>query len=529
MISLLAGLLTAIAFPTSLGGVRLPEMGWLAWGSLVPLYLSLARSTVRQGLRHGFLFGCGLHGLSLYWITIALHRYGEIPIVGAVLGLVIAVALLSVLFALACGLAVFLTRRGMSLYVVLPLVWTLHDWIRNYFPFGGFPWGSLATTQGRYLTLIQSLDLFGVYGLGLLILLVNGLLARSWGPSRRFSGLHKVLVTALFLANILYGIYRIHQVDEQGAHGDTRHLALIQGNIPQDEKWLEELSDEVLGRHLHYSYEAEQGHPDLVIWPEAAYPSMIPLRKKVSLEEMELDRLKTPLLTGVVTYQGVPPDFWMPRPPDPSFAIYNSAMVVEPGVGMTSVYHKHHLVPFGEYVPFEKGLSFLDKIVPAATSFSRGTDYHPVSVASLASVDRPFRMGVTICYEDIFPEIARRFTLGGADFLVNLTNDAWYDRASMVYQHLDYSRFRAVENRRHLVRVTNTGITAHIDPVGRVQEALPPFTEGVLQVTVGMGGVSSCYTRWGDWLPVACLAMLVMLATRQVKKSHKKFKKIRNI
>lgn len=502
MIALLTGLVAALCFPTVWQGHRLPGLGWMVWLCLIPLCRPLSKASVARGFGTGFLFGLSFYGVTLYWIFIALHRYGSIPVLGASLGLLVAVLILAVGLALMTGLVAWLYQRGFSFWLVFPVAWVVHDFALNFFPFGGFPWSQLAYTQAAYLPLIQSLDLFGVYGLTFLIVMVNAVLAQGL----RIRGA-LILVGCLFILNLGYGFFRVRQVERQEALLPTMKMALIQGNIPQDEKWLLELGDEALARHLSYTQQAseskpesgkpESGKPDLIVWPEAAYP--FPVSTEIRLVP-GLETLSVPLLTGAVTFEGGY---------DWSFRLFNSALLVGPGGKNQAVYHKQHLVPFGEYVPLERVLYFLNKIVPAATSFTPG------STANLLPISGPggsvHRAGVTVCYEDIFPAIARRFARHGADFLVNLTNGGWYDRSSMLFQHVDYSRYRAIENRRAMVRSTNTGITTLIGPSGRTLAALPPFTEGVLQVEVPVGKIHAWYTSWGDWFAWGCVLVMGLI------------------
>jgi apolipoprotein N-acyltransferase len=177
------------------------------------------------------------------------------------------------------------------------------------------------------------------------------------------------------------------------------------------------------------------------------------------------------------------------------------------------MYHKVHLVPLGEYVPLKNVLGFLDKVVPAIGDFVPGKTHKLMTFK-----EKPY--GVTICYEDLFPEISRSFVLQGADFLTNMTNDAWYNDSSAQWQHLRFSQFRAIENRRSMLRSTNTGLSAIIDPVGRIRAQLPPFQEGVLVQKIPIGGPTSIYTRFGDvlWLGIFVLLLVISIVIRNIAK-----------
>ena len=215
MIALLTGLVAALCLPTVWQGHRLPSLpesglGWMAWLCLVPLCRQLSKATLGRGFGVGLSFGLSFYGVTLYWIFIALHRYGGIPGLGAVAGLLVAMLILATGLALMTALVAWLCQRGLPLWLVFPVGWVVHDFAANFFPFGGFPWSQLAYTQAGHLSLIQSLDLFGVSGITFLIVLVNAVLAHG---SKLRTPL--IFVCCLFVLNLGYGLFRLRQVDGQ--------------------------------------------------------------------------------------------------------------------------------------------------------------------------------------------------------------------------------------------------------------------------------------------------------------------------
>lgn len=508
-----SGILTALALPTVLAGFHLPDMGFLAWSGFIPLYLALRQEGINAGRasKLGFIYGLTHYGVALYWIFIALHTYGEVSTVTSFIGVALVVVLETSFAAAGAAVAVWVSRCGFPLIATLPLAWVIQEFARGHFPWGGFSWASIAYSQGSFLPVLQILDLTGIYGLLFLILLSNAVLGEVWvwiRKGRSFPAFLLAGLVILFSLVIGYGKIRIAQVKGDLQGREKIRVSLIQGNIPQEEKWLEEKMEEIIVRHLVMSEEAERENPDLLIWPEASYPAVIP--PEIVTVDL-LSGLKTPLLTGVVTYEGRIPEEWPPRPDDEGFSLHNSAVLILPGGDIAGQYDKNHLVPLGEYVPFGRVLFFLNRLVPSISSFTPGKELN------LLGNGKP-QIGVTICYEDLFPEISRTFVKKGADFLVNLTNDAWYEHSSAVFQHFDFSRFRAIENRRAMVRATNTGITGLFSPTGEVIAEAPTFQETALTGEVPIGGPTSFYTRWGDLFGWACVAVLCLLGLLGGKK-----------
>lgn len=515
--ALLSGLLSGVTLPAAFGSFRLPDLGFLAWVALFPLYLSLSNSSAGTAFRRGLAWGVAFYGVSLYWIFIAMHTYGEVPIWGSLLGLAASVLIESLFSAVACGLAAGGSRRGIPLFILFPLAWVIQDFARTYIPFGGNSWASLAYTQRSFLSLLQILDLTGIYGIIFLLVLSNALAGEVWLCLRKRRSFPMKLAASfliLFLTALFYGRSRLSAARKDLASRETMKISLVQGNIHQEDKWQEENIEEILNLHMAMTREAERQEPDLIVWPEAAYPAVIPP------EIIQIDffkDLKAPLLAGVVSYEGRIPLVWPPHPDNRDFRLYNSAFLFEPEGYIAGRYNKNHLVPMGEYVPLGRILFFLSQIVPSISSFTPGKELNLLTVRGV----REAQFGVTICYEDLFPEISRSFTRQGADFLVNLTNDGWYERSSAVYQHFDFSRFRAIENRRTMVRATNTGVTGFFGPTGEVIAKAPVFEEAILTADIPLGGPTSLYTRYGDLFAWGCVAALGLLILKSITKGRR--------
>ena len=279
-------------------------------------------------------------------------------------------------------------------------------------------------------------------------------------------------------------------------------VGFVQGNVAQSEKWDPARQEEILSRYLRLSRRAAERGARLIVWPEAAVPFFLeqdPRRSRI----VDLARD-----TGAWLLVGAP---GFRRTAD-GFRQLNQAWLIGPDQGLVGWYDKIQLVPFGEYVPFGFLLSWVNKAVEAVGEFDRGRD--AVVFSGLPVGGRPVRFGVLICYEGIFPGLTRRFVAGGADFLLNISNDAWYGRTSAPYQHLAMASLRAVENRVPLVRATNTGISAFVEPTGRIVGRTPLFEESIAVRDVTLRPGSSLYARWGNWFLWFCglvLAVAVVL------------------
>ena len=294
-----------------------------------------------------------------------------------------------------------------------------------------------------------------------------------------------------------------------GAHALGRPLreagritvGLVQGGIRQEDKWLPENAWSNVGRHLELTREAARRGARLVVWPESAVPFLYDEEPALAEQLQETVRRG-----GLYLYFGNDD-----REPG---RIFVGAKLLDPKGDVTARYRKMHLVPFGEYVPlkaiFTLGGRVAAKVVQEVSDFSPGTE------AVTGEVDG-HRIGGYICYEAIFPGLVRRFAAQGAELLVNITNDAWYGQTSAPHQHLAMAAFRAVENRRYMVRAANTGITAVVDPWGRVLEPTQLFDRTVLVREVPFVAETSFYTRHGDLFAYACAAAACALLAATLK------------
>lgn len=498
--AILSGILVAISFPTLVSGIRLPEMGFVAWFALVPLLFAIRNATPKTAYVLAFIASFVWYGLSMFWVYGAMHNFGHLSSYTSVVLLVLLIVFLASYISLALLIARYLedrTKGGMMAW--LPAAWVAVEISRNYFPFNGFPWANLAMSQWRFLPIIQIADITGVYGIIFLIVMVNVLLADIVAMFCEAKGhfiFQKIAITsAFFILALGYGFYKLHFVPLSLAKAPSLSVGLIQGNVPQDEKALKEKAILNLNTYREGTRKFAESSVEMIIWPESSFPWTI------EDDDTDLDPrilgfdkggiAETPYtLFGALTKT--------------SGGLYQNSAVVTDGMGhIRGRYHKTHLVPFGEYVPYKKALFFARKLVAPIGEFLSGNSSKPIQAGSA-------KLGALICYEDIFPEISRQTALAGANLLANLTNDAWFDRSSALYQHLALSIFRAVETRRFLVRATNTGVSAIVMPTGKIMVESGIYEPALLVSPVALADKLTPYTLYGDWFAWGLMAYVIL-------------------
>lgn len=474
----ISGLLLAAAFPVS-------NVSSLAWFALVPLFTFMHK----RPLSSGFCAGLAFFAPVLYWLNIVMTSYGGLNPFLALLFYLLLLFYLSSYFALVTWISVGLQQRcAIPTVVSLPFLWVAFEYLRGQF-LTGFPWALLGYSQHQFPAAIQSADVTGVYGVSFLLIAVNAALATLLSDrSRSFKVVAVAAVAMMCCTHIGYGVWRLSQPLEQ--RPEQLGVALVQGNIDQAQKWLPENRQKTIERYTHLSQLALSEGSDLLIWPEAATPFFLqddtPLARQVRRLPQQWG---APLLLGSPAYER----------DGNTYNYYNSAYLLSADSSIVQRSDKQHLVPFGEYVPFSNVLTFVDKLVVGIGDFSAGLT-RPLSLGE-------HKLGALICYEVIFPELARAYVQQGSDLLVNLTNDAWFGRSSAPYQHLAIARFRAIENRIWLARAANTGISAFISPAGRIVSEGPLFKPVYLGHRVGLGAEPTLYTRFGDFFAWGCVAV----------------------
>ncbi len=479
-----------------------PDMGHFAWIALVPWFV-LIGSRESPPIFASFLVGTGFFVYNSSWL-------GYVTYPGW-LGLSLYQVAYFVAFAAACN--VLYRALGLPLFLLAPFLWVSQEYLRS-FVLTGFPWFFLAHTQYSYLSIIQISDITGAYGVSFMVVIINACFADGILRWRRGKAPHMPATLAFVIAlfPLSYGMFRLAQLDiEEGPQ-----LSVVQGNIPLSVKMDERLEQRKanLNKYLRLSRKVGVGTTDLVVWPETMAPGLLNIDP--SLFGREIDHLsqssvsglardlQTHLLVGGISLN---PDLQ----PNEDKIFHNSAFLYNPEGRLTEIYDKLHLVPFGEYTPLKEYFPFLRKMVPYQTGLTPGEDWHLFTIK--AHDQREFRFAILICYEDAYPQLVSRFKQLGADFMINITNDAWFHDSAELDQHLAIMVFRAVENRVGIVRAANTGISAFVAPTGDVYKLLYDGggkrreVEGVLEANVLLSPTRSWYTAHGDTFARLCLAI----------------------
>ncbi len=498
------------AFPVALISAGLLWLGFPGGGEvwpllfigLVPLLLLTPLGSAKKRFFYGLVVGLCHFLFQLYWIVFVLGRYGGL----AWYFTYPATVLLSLYMALYFGCFLVLAggvlqRWGaMAFFWLAPCLWVGLDWLRGVL-FSGFPWMDLGYGLWQVPYLLQTADLFGHHFLTFVIVLTNVTLFLLIYKSEKRVALMTLTSTLLvFLASIIYSHYRALQLEDVLAKSESMTFGIVQGNIDQSRKWEPAEQQRTVQTYVHQTRKLfeKSNSPQLVVWPETAlpfYPSRNPLFGSLPPLTREGN---IALLTGS-------PWFEIEDGEQRIVNFYNGALLLTPGGTNMEMYFKSHLVPFGEYVPLRKLLFFLAPLVEAVGDFTPGKVEEPLSYDKA-------HCGVLICFESIFPDITRKWIHAGANVLVNLTNDAWYGRSSAPAHSMAMSVLRAVESRRSLVRAANTGISAFVDPLGRVEESSQIFVKWEKGKKVWLLEGISFHSRLGYLFGPCCSALSVIAA-----------------
>ena len=502
-------------------GILLPycfpryDLGLLAWVALIPLHIALdGLSRRRQAFWLGWLAGIICSTGIMSWVVTAMHTYGKVPLVfsygimlllTAYLGLYVGIYSAGVVW-----FRMLMPRYGLF---AAPCLWVTLELLRTYV-LSGLPWSLLGYSQYRQLDVIQIADHLGVYGVSFLIVLTNVALAelylwlmplfRGFRPAR----LPWELVTTAAMLVGLSWAYSTSLIASEAMEGSKAALqvGVVQPNIDQAVKWDQAFREETLRRYDRLTESFGYG-VDLVVWPEAATPFIYEREPVYQLQLVAMaNRASAPLLFGSPAVRFDPE-----RKP----FLLNSAYLLSPDGELLGRYDKQHLVPFGEYIPLKSSLLFfLEKMVEGIGDFQAGPGPTILSFqlkeSQGAAPARRVKFGVVICYEVIFPDLVRRIASSGAEFLVTITNDAWFGDSSAPTQHFSMVVFRSVENHLAFARAANTGISGFIDPFGRIIVASPTFTQTALQAEIPVRQTKTFYSRHGDVFAYGCMLISLL-------------------
>jgi apolipoprotein N-acyltransferase len=499
--AIVSGILLALSFPR----YGHPMFAWIALTPLiVPLFaprqargaLSLSRGEIHRSWPEfcrgrafllGWIAGLGYFAGTVYWTGTVVSQFGGLawPVGIVVAALLVAyLALFPGLFTLCLGWLG--ARFGSRAILLAPAVWVTTELGRTYF-WSGFPWLLLGYSQTTVLPVAQFASVVGVFGMSALVALVAAVLA-YFAVMRSIESVVALVTVAVMLIGIT--VWGNRRLESNALTGEGRpvRVALIQGNIPQDEKWDTAHADRILDTYLTMTRQAAGQGARLVIWPESATPFPF-------MDDARGDKIR-----ALVRETGIELLLGSDQVDAKTKEYYNAAYLVRKDASVAAVYQKMHLVPFGEFVPLQQLLFFVGPLVEQVGGFTAGRD-----MVLLPTSEGP--ISTAICYEIVFPRLVRESVLRGSQMLTTITNDAWYGRSSAPFQHFLQAQMRAIEQGRYLARAANTGISGFVDPYGRVLDRSEIFEREILIGDVRMLESRTIYGTIGDLFAYICAAL----------------------
>jgi apolipoprotein N-acyltransferase len=503
-----------------------------AFIAFVPYFLVIEGRSSGDALKASFLFGCLFWMLTGFWLM-------HVTVPGFFL-IVAYLALYFAVFGLVCAdflnprseLGITLYRNNLKTLLFIPASWVVLEWLRGTLVFGGMPWSLVAYSQWRNLPFIQIADLTGAYGVSFFVLFVNVALfkiTQSLRPhppgampervdyrKRSLAGLAVVLVLGFIFVGG-YGAARLTLAPKADAAASSKRLriSVLQGNIPQDQKWDARIKGIIFEKYKRLTFMSAIEKSDLIVWPETSFPGYLEDEPVMAAHLRSMVRQsRTEVLVGAPTYGDL----------EEGVKFFNSAVHYGADGEEKQRYNKVHLVPFGEYIPFEPIFGVIRHFIQIG-NFTPGREKTVFTVDTrYQKPNSQVKFSTLVCFEDIFPGLVRSFVKNGAELLINVTNDAWFGKTSAPYQHAAASVFRAVENRVPVVRATNTGYSCFISPEGQVLAHVEDkdetiFVTGRKAHDVIVRKPGSLYARFGDWFVFLCF-FLCFLAYRDRNKQQ---------
>lgn len=497
LLPVLSGVLICLSFPRI-------SFWMMAFVALVPLIHVLKGKTLREGFTAGALTGLVANVGLLYWVVFVVVTYGSLPVYAGLAAMLALTAFLSLYTGAFAAALIYFRKRGMPDLISAPLLWTVMEYGKSHL-MTGFPWENLAYSQYLNTPVVQMADVTGTYGITYFIVFINVIVY----DVLTIRTLNSRLIQTELIAGMLitaaivgYGSYRIGAVEAAFRGRASKEVLIVQGNIDQSIKWSPAYQRETLDIYRDLSLRKSSSRKDMIVWPETAVPFYFQ-----DVNDFHRDVMDVAVQSGSYLLFGSPSYVPAVRIEE----VQNSAFLVSPDGRVEGKYDKVHLVPFGEYVPLRSVFPVLGRLAACVGDCLPGTAMTPLKTADV-------KIGVLICYEGIFPEIAREYMRGGAGVLMNITNDAWFGRTSAPYQHLSMVTLRSVENRVYTVRAANTGISAVIDPLGRITARTALFERTALSGTFQLSEERTFYTAYGDVFAHGCMGLLALLALITLKR-----------
>jgi apolipoprotein N-acyltransferase len=505
ILSLLSGGLQILVFP-------IPNLFFLCWICFVPLLYALLRGrggqgelldsegrslrpfTLWQGFVVGWVSGILWYIGACYWIYPVMHGYGKLDVLPAGL-IMMGYCLIMGMHHGVFGLLVVLLARRSNLgnrrpLLLAPVFWTALEFFRDRVI--GVPWEPLGNAQVDNIPFAHIAQFTGVYGLSFAVMLVNSAFTAGF---LLFGRRRKNLLIAATAAAIAL---QIGVFARPAPSPTTQKAVLLQENAPiLDRQWTPQEFDQLIAQLSQMSVQAvpknPPGNPGLIVWNESPAPFNTSDPKFLAWLTTIAKSANSYVIAGAVAYAET-------RDAEGNQQIYNSALVVDPEGKIAGRYDKIHLVPFGEYIPFKDLLFFANKLTREVSEFARGTERKVFDLNGT-------KAGVVICYESVFPDEVREFAANGAQVFVNISDDGWYGESSAPYQHLQMARMRAIENHRWILLSTNNGVTASIDPLGRIVQRAPRNVRTTLVASFSPQLDTTFYSAYGDVFAWVCVVI----------------------
>jgi apolipoprotein N-acyltransferase len=502
LLALVSGVALALAYPA----FDIPLLGWIAPALLIVAVLG---ERPRFAFLLGLLQGAAYYGLSIPWVYTVLRQYGPLPVAQAAGVFALLVAAASLFHAALAAVIAWMSRTCVNrACVAAPLLWVTMEFGMMHLPAIGFPWDLLGYTAAGNPVLVQLTAITGIFGLSLLVASYSALAA--WVAYQM--SLRKQAGTTIWVganaALIVIAIAGPRYIPKAPAD----HVAhLVQTNFPvalnPPSDWMQTHAGEMDDLE-RISIDAARKTPGPVVWPEVPAPFSLQDGKFESRALRIARGAGHGFLVGVIDLKPLG---------NGQTGVTNSAALLGSEGALDFMYDKIHLVPFSEYVPWRNWFFFAKDLTSLVGDFQAGTQF------KVGRIDgEPF--SVYICYEAVFPNEVRRFTLAGAQLFINISDDGWFGGSGAPAQHLAMARVRAVENRRWLLRDTNDGVTVSVDPYGRIVARLAPNIRGELDAPYAFRADLTPYARWGDWLPWLCVlgALVLVLGVARDAMAQKK-------
>ena len=481
---ILSGILIAISLP----GYFIPFS--FVFGFII-LLNKLKNATLRETIYYTFISGFIFSLLAFYWTVYAITYYGGVSIFLGVPLLFLLAATFSIFQFVSSGLIFYFFRKRYNLLAIptFPFIWTSLEILREFFPFGGFPWNLIGYTLSYFNSIAQITSIFSIYFLSFLAVFIPSIIFFSYQKGRYHFLVSLIFISAFILSLHFWGVYRGEHFNPNGIN---KKIAIVQANITEDVKLQNKEPLRVIDKYVYLIKEAYKKRPDLIILPESALPFLY-IGGDEALKSYFLNNIKdvkVPILLGSDTafYKGN------------HLYIYNSIILLDEKKNIVDMYNKIKLVPFGEYVPFPF------KIFSSIFPYLEGYDFSPGKEKKILTY-KSWEIVPLICFEGIFPNFVADFSKNG-NIVINISNDAWFGRTVAPYQHFEMARVRAIENGLYLIRGTNTGISAVITPIGTIKNKLDLFKEGVLVSDIKL---LKNFTFWKEYHTLLTILYVVLL------------------